>query len=230
MKSHKTRYYLVISALILIIPLLGFNTYFSGLFNGAKDSTQLIHTHVILYFGWIFLYFSQALLPSLGHHKLHIYLGKISIIYLIILVIDGLLMTFEGFIIRIEKGEVENAKLFLLQPLTDMIVFPALVMAAICFRKRVEIHKRLMLIATLMLTIAGIVRIKFIIIPGGNLLLWLSPVLLSMLYDYHKKKVIHPVYVFGILLFTLMYIRMRLIIHTPFWDAFSGWMVKVFSR
>ncbi|MEP1554809.1 MAG: hypothetical protein ABJJ44_19715 [Paraglaciecola sp.] len=226
--NHKTKFYLLITTLITIILIIGFARYFRTIFWGGLESPFFIHAHVLLFFTWVFFYTSQALLPAFGRVDLHKKLGRFGLPLALFIVVDGLYVTFDRFVLRIEKGDIEGARFFLLQPFTDMIIFPTLIIAAFYYRKKPQIHKRLMLLATLFLTVAAIVRVQSGI-PGFNLLLWVSPIMIAILYDYYTKRIIHPVYLFGIFLFTLVYCRKILLWNTPLWDSFSNWMVSVFS-
>ncbi|MFT2090333.1 hypothetical protein [Paraglaciecola sp. 2405UD69-4] len=226
--QHKVKFYVFISTLISIIIVLGFSQYFSSLFRHDLKSPLFIHMHVLLFFFWVFFYTTQALLPAFGRVDLHKKLGKFSIPITLLIVIDGLYVTFERLNIRVENGNIEGARLFLLQPLTDMIIFPMIVFTALLYRKKREIHKRLMLLATLFISIAAVVRLDFGI-PGLNLLTWISPIMIAIIYDYYTKKVIHPVYIIGAVLFVAVYLRTKLLWHTPLWNNISNSIIEMTS-
>jgi hypothetical protein len=85
---------------------------------------------------------------------------------------------------------------FLLITLGDMVLFGSLFGAAIAYRRKPEIHKRLMVGATVALLFAAVGRI-----PGLDqkvpalLAIWLSPVLIGMAYDWRTRGRPHPAYV-----------------------------------
>lgn len=227
--STEAKFYLLVSAVIFLIPIFGFFPFFQTAIVEGTNTPFLISSHVVLYFAWIAFFALQAILPACGRLDLHMKLGRLGIPLMMILVISGLLVTFARFSILVDQGQFEEAKYFLLQPLTDMILFPALVIAAISFRRKPEIHKRLMLLATVMITVAGIVRIVYISIPGANLLIWVFPILLAMVYDFYRKRIVHPVYIFGLILFTIVYLRTRLLPNSNLWQDFANWMVEIFA-
>ncbi|MEP1382339.1 MAG: hypothetical protein ABJK64_00955 [Paraglaciecola sp.] len=225
--SPRAIFQLLISTLMIIIVLMGFAPSLYSALSGEFNTKLLIHTHALLFLSWMFFYTLQAVLPAIGKLDLHIKLGKFGLPLALILTINGLFVTFVIFSKFVLRGDVEVARFFLIQPLTDMVVFPLLVIAAICFRKKPETHKRLMLLATLMLTIAAIVRIHYLTIPGIKFVIWTLPVLLSMAYDYYKKRIIHQVYIFGLILFVLIYARTRILNDTVAWTYFTDLMIAL---
>ncbi|MEP2653787.1 MAG: hypothetical protein ABJH06_17550 [Paraglaciecola sp.] len=227
LRSQKVMLYLVISSLMLTLILMGFLPSVYDAIIGISEVNLLIHSHAILFLSWIFFYTLQAILPALGKIEQHKKLGKLGLPLAITLTINGLYVTYDRFSLRVENEQLESARYFLLQPLTDMVVFPALVIAAFYYRNKSEVHKRLMLLATLFLTIAAVVRIPYFPVPGSKLLLWLSPIVLAMVFDYHKKNIIHPTYIFGLVLFTIVYARKPLILDTPAWQSFVNKMIAL---
>ncbi len=114
----------------------------------------------------------------------------------------------------------------LLGPLTDMVAFPIFFGLAVAYRRRLEIHKRFMLVATTTLLIAAVSRMSFLGTPVPLLVflpVWFSPIVLAMGYDFMTKRLIHPAYVFG--LGGLFVLRLRgNLVETDAWLSFSGWL------
>lgn len=96
----------------------------------------------------------------------------------------GLAAAFNQLANGIAAGQVEAAQRGLITPFTDISFFPMFFGAAIAFRRRPKIHKRLMLLATVMLLVAA--------------------VFIAMIYDYASRRVIHPVYVIGLVALTVI--------------------------
>lgn len=114
----------------------------------------------------------------------------------------GLAAAFNQLANGIAAGQVEAAQRGLITPFTDMIFFPMFFGAEIAFRRRPEIHKRLMLLATVMLLVAAVLRIR--VGMPAFLSIWLAPVFIAMIYDYASRRVIHPVYVIGLVVLTVI--------------------------
>ncbi|HLF12942.1 MAG TPA: hypothetical protein VJA26_17210, partial [Gammaproteobacteria bacterium] len=129
--------------------------------------------------------------------------------------------------IRVRAGQIEEAQVSLLAPLVDMMVFAPFFGAAVYYRRKPEWHKRLMIVATTALLIAAVGRMPFLGTPRNLMLLqliWISPILLAMGYDFLKRRIVHPIYVLGIVVFALESPRMRgLGRETDAWRNISGW-------
>ena len=107
---------------------------------------------------------------------------------------------------RVRAGEVVAAQAQLLGPLLDMLVFAPLFAAAIYYRRKPELHKRLMIVATTSLLIAAVGRMPFLGEPRNPLLLhliWTAPILLAMAHDFWRQRRVHPVYVLGLVVLVL---------------------------
>ncbi len=165
-------------------------------------------------------------LAATGRIRLHRKLGRIAIAYGIAVIAVGILTAFGQFSRFVEAGQLEVAQRRLLGPLTDMVAFPIFFGLAVAYRRRLEIHKRFMLVATTTLLIAAVSRMSFLGTPVPLLVflpVWFSPILLAMGYDFMTKRLIHPAYVVG--LGGLFVLRLRgNLVETDAWLSFSGWL------
>jgi hypothetical protein len=182
-------FYLAICALVAVIVIGGFGPGYVGAIVGGVGTPLILHFHGAVFFGWIALFTTQALLPAFGRVDLHKKLGNFGIGYAIFLIAVGLLTTINRVLFYFNSGQEAMAKAFLIGPLSDMLIFPVFFAAAIAYRHKPEVHKRLMLVATVMLSIAAVGRMDFL--PQSYFALiavWLSPIYLAMAYDYYKKR------------------------------------------
>ena len=148
-----------------------------------------------------------------------------------LIIVVGVVTAFSQFADRIDAGRLEEAQTRLLAPLTDMIVFPLFFGAAVLYRHRPEIHKRLMLVATTTLLVAAALRMSFLGEPlprPMRLLIWFSPIILGMAYDLIARRSIHPVYIIGLGALYLLSMRGALV-DTDAWLAISGWLATLVS-
>jgi hypothetical protein len=89
---------------------------------------------------------------------------------------------------------------FLIIPVFDMLVFAPLVAAAVYYRRQAEMHKRLMLIATVSLLGAALARVTGTPGAGGPLVFFgVADLLLlcGVLYDRRVRGIVHPAYKWG---------------------------------
>ena len=218
-RSGVAAFWLAVSALMAITVLVGFwPTYFGPLLTGSLEKQLVVHFHGMVFMGWIVLFTTQSALASTGHIALHRKVGKAGVAYGVIIVVVGLVTTFNQLGNGIAAGQAEAAQRGLIAPFTDMIFFPIFFGAAIAYRRQTEIHKRLMLLATVMLLVAAVLRMRLGM--PAFLGIWLAPVLIAMIYDYATRRLIHPVYVIGLAALTLIAFRGQLR-ETDFWMSIA---------
>lgn len=226
------RFYIGIGLLAALIAALGFwPTYFGPLLAGTAEHPRVIHVHAAIFSGWIALFGAQVVFAASGHMALHRKLGAMGVWYGVVIIVVGVFTAFSQFADRIDAGRLEEAQQRLLAPLTDMIVFPLFFGAAILYRRRPEIHKRLMLVATTTLLVAAALRMSFLGDPlprPMRLLIWFSPILLGMAYDLIARRSIHPVYIIGLAALYGLSLR-GFLVETDGWLAFSGWLATLLS-
>ena len=226
------RLFLSLTALSIGIVVVGFwPSYFGPLIRGVVDRPDFIHFHAMVFSGWMALFVAQVVLASTGRIATHRKVGNIGIAYGIGIFFVGVFTAIAMFDLRVEAGEIEQARRQVLAPLTDMIVFPIFFGAAIYYRRKPEMHKRLMLVATNVLLIAAALRLRAFGDPlpfALRIAIWVSPVMLAMAYDYFTRRLIHPAYVVGLIGLLILSQRGRLQ-GTAFWDVISGWLVTVVS-
>ncbi|OUU78351.1 MAG: hypothetical protein CBC38_07605 [Gammaproteobacteria bacterium TMED78] len=234
--------YVGISFLCFLIPLIGFwPSYYSLDIIETLQYPIFIHFHQAIYLGWLSLFFAQAWFAANGKLELHMKVGKYLIYYGILLIFTGLVALFGMFYVRVQLGTLRTPPLEI-GPILDMITFSLFFASAIYFRKVPELHKRLMVVATTSLLIAAVVRMWFLNTPGvfrvdnavRNFLivypLWTSPILIAMMYDFFRHRIIHPVYVIGLIFLALESPVVRQTIHrNENWIAFGNWLAKVVS-
>ncbi len=230
--SAAHRFYVGTAVLAAAIAAMGFwPTYFGPLLAGIADHPPVIHVHAAIFSGWIALFAAQIAFAATGRVALHRKLGNWGIWYGVVIIVVGVVTAFSQFADRIDAGRLEEAQTRLLAPLTDMIVFPLFFGAAVFYRHKPELHKRLMLVATTTLLVAAALRMNFLGEPlprPMRLLVWFSPILFGMAYDLVTRRSIHPVYLIG--LATLYVLSMRgALVDTEAWLSISGWLATLVS-
>jgi hypothetical protein len=117
------------------------------------------------------------------------------------MLIVGLLTTSEYFANSLSTGDVVRAQRLLFNLLREIAFIVAFFVAGWVYRKRPEIHKRLMLVATTMLVVPAIGRMAFLGTPvplATFMVIWPLPVYLAMAQDLRVKRLVHPAYVIGV--------------------------------
>ena len=116
-----------------------------------------------------------------------------------------------------------NPRSFLAIPLFDMAVFAPLVAAGIYFRRDSEMHKRLMLLATVSLMTAAAGRLPPTLKYGPLFFFGMVDlmVLAGPLYDLITRRRVHRAYVWGGLLIILSQPLRLVLSGTAAWLAFA---------
>jgi hypothetical protein len=198
-RPTRSHFYVGVALLVAAIVFVGFGpTFFDLLVRGTKRS-WIVHVHGIVYVGWLALLIGQSVLAARGRIALHRRVGAFGIGYGVLVWVVGVFVSFALPVMHVTAGEwtVDRAASFLTIPLGDMTLFGGFFGAAIAYRRRPEIHKRLILLAAVAVMFAGVGRLWFDSAPL-KLLVWFSPVLIAMGYDLMTRRRIHPVYWIGI--------------------------------
>jgi hypothetical protein len=138
------------------LPLVGFGpTFYFRRIPEPLPTHQVVHG--VLFSAWVVLFLVQALLITTRHVRWHMKLGMASVAVL-------LLMLPAGFYVVLVKAAaglkgVDDAG----GNLTSLTFGFGLAFAGLVCRRRPFVHKRLMLFATLMLTLAAADRVSSIV-------------------------------------------------------------------
>jgi hypothetical protein len=214
--------------LMLGAVLLGFaKTYFlAGMFR-APLPNRLIHVHGAVFTCWILLLIVQTSLVAGGRVDLHRRLGLAGFGLASLMVILGVLAATD----KLRRGtgaEPEmDAKTFYIIPMTDIVLFAAFIFFAYRARSNPPAHKRLILLATIVLINAAVSRWPFAFIQETPY--WVTHVctygfLLPLVaYDLWSSGKLHRATLWGGLLLIAAQQSRFLIAGTPTWQAFATW-------
>ena len=222
--------YIALSALMALIAAVGFwPTYYGPLVRLTLAQPPLIHVHAIVFTGWLALFSAQAVFAANGRLRWHLRLGRVGIAYGVVLVIVGLTTGVWRAAALPRGGQAEG---LLYVALVDMLVFASFFGAAIRFRRRPDVHKKLMTIAATTLLVAAVGRMSFLPAPPGGLavmfLVWSSPVLLAVVSDWRHSRGVHPVYITGLAAFAFRVWSEPLALTSP-WTTFATFMFDIAS-
>lgn len=196
------RLYLPATILIIVIAFIGFwPTYFGPALKGRVHVPPLIHLHAVIYVTWLALFATQVALAATHRVKLHMQLGRWMMAYGVVVVIAGLMALAQAFGTRLATEDVFRAQRYLFGVLKDLVFFVPFLVAGWIYRRKPEIHKRLMIVATTILVLPAVSRMSFLGTPvplWKFMLVWPIPVYLLMIHDFYNKRLVHPVYLIGV--------------------------------
>lgn len=109
-------------------------------------------------------------------------------------------------------------------------MFAILLGTALYYRRRLETHKRLMLLAALNLLTPAIARIPLSFIETGGPLVFFGLtdlcVLACVAIDTYKNRRLHPVFLWGTLLIVASQPLRIILAGTDTWLRFATWLVS----
>jgi hypothetical protein len=141
--------YFLAALIISAIMFVGFaKNFYLRAWIGTRPITAMVHVHGIVMTAWILLFLTQALLVAKGRTDLHRKLGMLGAFLAIIVVALGT-YTISRSILRQQPGVgLETFALtFVAFDGLSLLLFGALVFAALRLRIKPQSHKRLMLMA-----------------------------------------------------------------------------------
>jgi hypothetical protein len=209
------------SLLMVLAVFVGFSrSYYLKGFYGTPGLPALFHVHGLLFTSWMAFLVVQTALVATRRTAVHRRLGVAGGVLALAMTVAAIAMTLD-LARRSAAAPSDVGLAFTIVPFFTVIVFPVLVGFALLYRRQPEVHKRLMLIATLELVTAGVARI-----PGAGsmpLFFVLTDVGLAAIfvYDVITRRRPHPATVYGGLFLIATQIIRTTAGATAAWMAFA---------
>jgi hypothetical protein len=184
--------------------------------------------HGAVFSAWVVLFVVQAALVSAKRTDIHRKLGVLGAVLAPLMVIVG----FQAAIAAARRGfgtpGLPPPLVFLAVPMFDLVVFAALVGAALWFRRNPAMHKRLMLLAMLAVITAAIARLPGVLSYGPPAFFGLTDLFLlaGIAWDKWTRGRVHPAYIWGGL-FLVLSQPLRLVVSgTDTWLRIATWLTS----
>jgi hypothetical protein len=214
-------FYLFMSLLIAAVVIYGFSqTIGDNLFHPALPRPTLLYFHAACFSTWVAFFIFQSALVRTHNVRIHKLAGWFGVALGAVMVVLG--YTIAIIMIRFDLHTLHQADAlpFLIVPLSDMTEFTPLLALAIYWRRRPEFHRRLMLVATCVLTSAAFGRFPMNFPPPARFYTGVDAlILLGILRDLIVNRRIHKVYLSALpILFACECTTVYLFTHAPaFW-------------
>ena len=222
-------FYIGMSIALVITVFAGFApTYYLRPYFNTAPLMPLLHLHGFVFTSWLVLFVTQTTLVAAHRTDIHRRLGVAGGVIAVLMVLLGVTTA----LVRANQGATPLPGIsplsFLVVPLADMFVFSILVGTGFYFRRRPDVHKRLMLLATISILAAAIARLPFAIMRAGPPAFFgLTDVfvLACVLYDLVTLRRIHRATALAGL-FIVASQPLRLMLGgTHAWLSFAAWLV-----
>jgi len=191
-------FHLSLMVFISALVLYGFShTVDADVFHPEQPQPLILYIHAMVFTIWLFLLVLQTALVTVRNPQLHRRLGWLGLGFGVLMLIVGTATILVMGKIRVERLGPE-AGMFIYRPIEDILFFGTAFGLAIYWRKRPDLHRRLIVLAACALTPPAIARIPIVhslsmVYLGTDLL-----VLAAILHDLVTLGRVHPVYRWGL--------------------------------
>jgi hypothetical protein len=227
-------FFLLLVALIWLGIVVGFGWDVVDHVRTHKQAYPLIvHVHALVFIGWLAFFTSQVLLVRVRRVDLHRRFGMLGLGLAAVMPVLGIAAALVSE--RGKLGTPDSDPSFLAIQITMMVCFPILVAAAYRMRTQPPAHKRLMLLATIYLSLAGFARwwfLQFGAQPNfGSMFVALNAGADALIvalgaYDLLTRGRLHPAYVAGSGVILASELLANWLYFNPTWGNFAAWLVR----
>jgi hypothetical protein len=230
-KQRERLFYMGMAVALVITVFAGFSrTFYLRPYFHPEPLLPLLILHGVVFSSWLALFVTQTTLVAAKRTRTHMRLGIAGGVLAGLMILIGTLTA----IVRAKTVNVPpgfpNPLVFLTIPLGDMFVFAILISSAFYYRRRLDIHKRLMLLATIGILPAAIARLPF------NFILQFGPIAFfgladlfiipCLIWDLATRGRPHRATVLAAALILISQ-PLRLVIgNTHVWLVFATWLTQ----
>jgi FtsH-binding integral membrane protein len=193
--------YAIMSIVLLAIVVFGFSHTVPDDF-ATPGFPVFLAVHGVIFAAWMLLFVAQPMLVATGNVGVHRKLGWLGLAIAIAMVgLGGYAVLFGLWSGQLPPFYPHG--LFLTRGMVGLVTFFALVVAAIVNRRKPQWHKRLLLCATIVVTLPALERSLPIPLLGAHWWFAVDAVadtilLIGPLTDLIARKRVHPAYFVGV--------------------------------
>lgn len=213
-REDRQFFYVGLAACSAAIAFGGFlPTYWIKLATGTFTGTPIQHLHGTFFFAWYLFFLAQTVMAATGRIASHRRWGLAGISIATAMIFTMVMVTLDGIDIARALGHEAEARHFAIVPLGSVPLFALFFAAAIVNVHRPDVHKRLMVLASVPLLQAAMARVFVTILapPGAAVpppvAATIAPgiavdllLVAAMVHDWRTRGKVHWVYVVGIAL------------------------------
>lgn len=223
------------------VGVLGFApSFWFPLLTGRGTLAPILYLHAFVFYGWLALFVAQARLVATGRTARHRELGVLGVSVATAMCFVGVAAAVGSMRQTAAAGFTEQALGFSVVPLTGIAFFAVLFALAVINVRRPDVHRRLMLVATVSLLNAAVGRLFLLAVGGPPPAAGVEPppvlftvpaglltdllLVPALVHDWKTLGRVHPTYwVAGAALVASQLLRVPLAA-SPAWHAVAGWV------
>jgi hypothetical protein len=235
LRSHYIRWFFVwMGSLFPVIAAVGFVPDYALMYSGTFHAHWFAHVHGAIMASWLFVFLAQAILAAKGNLRYHRKLGLLSVIL--------------GAAVWLSAvGADVRARIATSPPMGDsdswnvqLIGICASTLFALFFtwgilaRKNAAVHKRLLLLASIVILQAAVDRTRFL--PGIGSAIYINFIYLDLLlipiliYDFLTIQRIHKITLTGAVCLLVLQLAVVTAWDSPSWRNFAFSFFKPFME
>jgi hypothetical protein len=220
-------FYFFMSLLIAAVVVHGFShTVDKHLIHAAPHRPFVLYLHASIFSGWVIFFILQSVLVRTHNARLHRLMGWFGVTLGVAIPVMGIsaALTMARFnLLHFHSTDVESGLMF---SFFDMAAFSTSFALGIYWRKKPELHRRLLLTATCALTSAAFARFPPYLpfpffYPGVDLL-----ILLGVARDLIVNRRIHRVYLYALPAFIIGQVTVMYTCDWPYWIKIAHAMLR----
>lgn len=225
------RFYVAVAVISGAIVFAGFaRTFYLNSYFAKRDLTALMILHGIVFSAWLVLLVAQASLVAAKRTDIHRRLGVAGAALAVVMIVVGMTLAIHAGKYGFRTPGLPPPLIFLVVLFFDIVVFAILVATAFYYRQKPDIHKRLMVVATISILPPAFARIPLAPIsnalPISAFVLGDLALLVCILWDVAMHRRLHRAYLWGGLLFVLSFPLRMGIAGTAAWQSFARWLTS----
>lgn len=226
------RYFLWAGVTCAAVMAAGFaQSYFLRRFFVSEALPWLLHAHGLLMTLWFVVFFVQTQLIAVHRVDLHRRVGWLSCGLAALMVAVTATVFIKAARRQLDPfPDTVTWQGFLLVQIVVIASFAAFFAAAVLLRKKPDVHKRLMLLATFSIIPAAVTRVPLNFIEQGSL--WTANntsdalMLICIAVDVIRNRRLHPVFLWGGLLVVVSHSLSILVGNTVTWARVAAVVVR----
>jgi len=229
--SRRFGFFAAIAVAASAVVFVGFAPYYLKPVWGGPSLPLRVHIHGILFTAWVVLFALQSFLITRGRTSLHRRLGVAGALLIAGMLVSGLSVSIAWA--RVDSpatGAIAGVPRLVgvVIPLVSVAMFALFAAIGLLYRRRPNVHKRLMLLATIALLPPALGRISFLAARGPGAFFAVTCLFIVMLtvYDYATHKRVYPVSLWGGLLLAVSFPARLALGYTHAWHVFAQWLVS----
>jgi len=233
-RRRQSWFYSMMWLVACLLVAAGFGRSFYHMATLSGDPTVLLHVHSAVYSAWLVLFITQVWFVSSRNIRRHMFLGYFGVALAVLMVVVGWFTAIEGGRRGFTLDAGTDPLAYMGFPLGNLLAFAILVGFAYWYRRRPEVHRRLMLLATVGPLMTAPLAHLFAQLPDSfnrqppiyRILMLLALFFSCAIYDRVTLGRFNKVSLWvGLALFLWVNFLARVIVPSNAWHYIAAWLV-----